>query len=128
MNVGYRCDNLMLYIYILCLDTFFFDNPAYFQKKGGKEEGKTFTGAVGGRDLRNFSLAATSSSSPPFLIISSLPAPVIQCPGGLLIPSPSALALCSTLLLFISLTLSPRYSTFFSCNKTNKLDFFKWQS
>ena len=26
--------------------------------------------------------------------------------------------LCSILLLFLSLTLSPRYSTFFSCNKT----------
>ena len=70
------------------------------------------------RDLRNFLLAATSSSwaahtsqihrtllassLPPFLNTSSLPAPVIKCPGGLLIPSPSALALCSTLLLFHS--------------------------
>ena len=59
-----------------------------------------------------------ASSPPPFLNTSSLPAPVIKCPGGLLIPSPSALALCSTLLLFLSFSLSPRYSTLFSCNKT----------
>ena len=66
------------------------------------------------RDLRNCLLAATSpsphtshihrtllvSSPPPFLNTSSLPAPVIKCPGGLLIPSPSALALCSTLVHF----------------------------
>ena len=38
--------------------------------------------------------------------------------GGLLIPSPSALALCSTLLLFLSFTLSPRYFSLFRCNKT----------
>ena len=47
-----------------------------------------------------------ASSPPPFLNTSSLPAPVIKCPWGLLIPSPSALALCSTLLLFLSFTLS----------------------
>ena len=40
--------------------------------------------------------------------LSSLPASVIKCPGGLLIPSPSALALCSTFLLFLSFTLSLR--------------------
>ena len=64
------------------------------------------------RDLRNCLLAATSSSPhtshihrtilvsspPPFVNTSSLPAPVIN--EGLLIPSPSALALCSTLLHF----------------------------
>ena len=44
-------------------------------------------------------------------------APVIRCPGGLLIPSPSALALCSTILLFLSFTLSLRYSSLLSCNK-----------
>ena len=38
-------------------------------------------------------------------------------PEGLLIPSPSALVFCSTLILFLSFTLSTRYSTFFSCNK-----------
>src|SRR6056300_1673134 len=84
------------------------------------------------RDLRNCLLAATGSSPhtshihrtllvsspPPFLNTSSLPAPVIKCPGGLLIPSPSALALCSTLLLFLSITLSRRYFSLFSCNKT----------
>ena len=37
---------------------------------------------------------------------------------GFFIPSPSALALCSTLLLFPSFTLSLRYSSLFSCNKT----------
>ena len=58
------------------------------------------------------------SSPPPFLNTSSLPAPAIKCPWGLLIPSPSALALCSTLLLVLSFTLSPRYSSFSSCNKT----------
>ena len=57
------------------------------------------------------------SSPPPFRITSSLPALVIKCPGGLLISSPSALALCSTLVLFLSFTLSLRYSPFFSCNK-----------
>ena len=50
------------------------------------------------------------SSPPPFLNTSSLPAPVIKCPGGLLIPSPSALALCSTLLLFLSFFFSPSFS------------------
>jgi hypothetical protein len=35
-----------------------------------------------------------------------------------LILSPSARALRSTFLLCLSLTHSPRYSTFFSCNKT----------
>ena len=58
-----------------------------------------------------------TSSPPPFRITSSLPALVIKCPGGLLIPSPSTLALCSTLLLFLSFTLSPRYSSLFSCSK-----------
>ena len=37
-----------------------------------------------------------ASYPPPFLNTSSLPAPVIKCAGGLLIPSPSALALCGT--------------------------------
>ena len=50
-----------------------------------------------------------ASSPPPFLNTSPLPAPVVKCPGSLLIPSPSALALCSTLRLFLSPTLSPRY-------------------
>ena len=59
-----------------------------------------------------------ASYPPPFLNTSSLPAPVIKCPGGLLIPWPSALALCSTLIFFFSFTLSPRYSSLFSCNKT----------
>src|SRR6056300_162548 len=54
-----------------------------------------------------------TSSPPPFRITSSLPALVIKCPGGLLIPSPSALALRSTLLLFLSFTLSIRYSSLF---------------
>ena len=43
-----------------------------------------------------------------------------KCPRGLLIPSPSALALCSTLLeilLFLYFTLSFRYSSLFSCNE-----------
>ena len=48
---------------------------------------------------------------------SSLPTPVIKCPGGRLIESPLALALCSTLFLLLFHALSPRYSTFFSCNK-----------
>ena len=38
--------------------------------------------------------------------------------GGLLIPSPSALALCSTLPLFLSFKATP---PFFSCNKTKKV-------
>ena len=57
-----------------------------------------------------------ASSPPPFLNTSSLPAPEIKCPVGLLFQWPSALAICSTLLLFLSPTLSPRYSTLFSCN------------
>ena len=35
--------------------------------------------------------------------------------------SPLALELCSTLLVFLSPNLSPRYSTFFSCNKMRNL-------
>ena len=55
-----------------------------------------------------------TSSPPPFLITCSLPALVIKCPGGLLTSSPSALALCSTLLLFLPFTLSLRYARYSS--------------
>ena len=73
---------------------------------------------MGRTHITHTSHASRLLSSPSnFLISSSLSAPVIRCPGGLLIPSPSTLAPCSTILLFLSFTLSLRYSSLFSCNK-----------
>ena len=69
--------------------------------------------AIGRTHTSHIHRTLLTSSPPPFRITSSLPALVIKCPGGLLIPSPSALALCSTLLLFLSFTLSLRYSSLF---------------